>query len=44
MGLASTAVAQETEMESGEAASEQEVVTLEGNGCSWDTCKTAFSS
>ena len=30
MGLASTAVAQETEMESSDAASEQEVITLEG--------------
>ena len=30
IGLASTAVAQETEMESSDAASEQEVITLEG--------------
>ena len=30
IGLASTAVAQETEMESSEATSEQEVITLEG--------------
>ena len=30
MGLASTTVAQETEMESSDAASEQEVITLEG--------------
>ena len=32
IGLASTAVAQETEMESSEATSEQEVITLEGVG------------